>query len=245
MKLHLISLLFLFAFGLTAQTYIDIPWREGVVTKDGQEQPGMIRLGGDLGAPWLNHSKVYFVTNEVYAAEKKHPGKKVTMEYAPDDLEGYTTYTEDKAGNRVDMTFVRGEIMMVKGLSKKPTNVFLHQIEKGPVTILSYIPMPEHEVLPSDEQRSQDDQQALNETIIYLKKGNDAFVVASEVEVADLLSECPEVVSKIKSQAYGFADLSVRPKKKGLSKMVVDSYGNNELENKICTAVKEYNSCVK
>jgi hypothetical protein len=60
-----------------------------------------------------------------------------------------------------------------------------------------------------------------------------------------LLKECPEVVSKIKSGAYGFTDLSERTKKKGLGKVMADNAGDNHLENNLAVAVSDYNHCVK
>src|SRR5688500_18717297 len=142
MKLQLITMFLLFTIGISAQTYVDIPWRDGTVTIAGKEEHGLIRLGGDLGAPWLNNTKVYFVPKADCPADKK-PTKKVIKEFTPDDIQGYSTFTEDKEGKHIRMKFVTRQVMVEKGLSKKLTNVFLHQLEDGAVTVLAFTPMPD------------------------------------------------------------------------------------------------------
>lgn len=237
MKLRLITLLLLISFSLSAQTYISIPWREGVVTISGKDQTGMIRLGGDLAAPWLNNTKVYFATKEAFG-DRKDPKNKDVVEYEPEDIDGYSTYTEDKEGERIEMIFSTQEILLVKGLSKKDTKVFLQQKENGAVNIYEYTPKPE-------SQSSEDYQYALLHTTTYFKKGDGAIISAVECDMSDLLSECPEVVARVKSGAYGFTDLNDRPKKKGMGKLWENSAGDNDLESKICVAVYEYNVCMK
>jgi hypothetical protein len=237
MQTKLITLLLLLSCGLNAQTFIDIPWRPGVVTIAGIEQQGIIRLGGDLSAPWLNNTKVYFVPQKD-VVEGKDPKNKLIVEYKPEDIQGYSTYTEDKEGNRVDMNFVTGEILLVKGLSKKNTKVFLLLNEKGAVNIFSFTPEP-------DSNTSTDYQYALNHSTTYFKKGDGELISAVECDMSSLLKECEEVVTKIKSGAYGFVDLNERTKKKGMGKIMADNAGDNKMEMQISKAVTDYNKCVK
>ncbi|MEP6647194.1 MAG: hypothetical protein ABJC12_08890 [Saprospiraceae bacterium] len=243
MKIQLIVVIVLTNLALSAQTFVDIPWREGMIKKDGQEMPGMIRLGGDLGAPWLNHSKVYFVTSENYTSAKNHPGKKVIVEYSPEDIQGYSTYTEDKDKNHIDLKYTSGEVTYMDGLAKKKQVVFLQDQYQGAVMVYTYIPMAEKE--STAQMQYEAGQNAINHTVTFLKKGDGPYVIAGDTELSDFLSECPDVVSKIKAGTYGFYDLSQRPKKKGLGKIMSLQAGHNELENKIAQAVIDYNQCVK
>jgi hypothetical protein len=130
------------------------------------------------------------------------------------------------------------EIMLVKGLGKKMTKVFLREIEKGAVTVYSFVPEP-------DDNSAAESQYAFNHSTTYFKKGDSPLVSAVECDMATLLSECPEVVSKIQSGAYGYADLSERTKRKGLGKIMADNAGDNELEGQLCKSVFEYNKCVE
>lgn len=243
MRVYFISLLMSMSIAMIGQTYVDIPWREGIVSINDQEMAGMIRLGGDLGAPWLNHHKVYFVTNEDYATSKSHPGNKVITEYKPEDIQGYSTYTEDTEKNRIDLNFISSEVTYMDGLAKKKQVVFLQLLDTGTVHIYKYIPMAEKE--SSSQMQYEAGQRALLASTIYFKKGESAFLSAAQTEIADLVAECPEVVSKVKAGSYGFADLSQRTKKKGLGGLMSSQAGDNDLEEKICISIKEYNACVK
>ncbi len=243
MRVYFILLLISLSRVMIGQTYVDIPWREGVISMNNQELAGMIRLGGDLGAPWLNHHKVYFVTNEAFAAAKSHPGNKVIEEYKPEDVQGYSTFTEDAEKIRIDLHFISGEVTYMDGLAKKKQVVFLQVLDTGNVHIYKYIPMAEKE--SSSQMQYEAGQRALLASTIYFKKGESAFLSAAQTEIADLVAECPEVVSKVKAGSYGFADLSQRTKKKGLGGLISSQAGDNDLEEKICISIKEYNACVK
>lgn len=236
MRLTFILFLAVIAYGLQAQTYVDIPWRAGTIKKAGIEETGMIRLGGDLNAPWLNNTKVYFVPQQDFVVGK-YPKNKVILEYGPEDIEGYSTYTEDKAGQRIEMNFTTKEILLDKGLSKKNTKVFLLESEKGSVHVYSFTPIPDDGTAASYDY-------AINHSTTYFQKGNGELTSAVACDMATLLNECPEVVSKIKSGAYGFTDLSERSKKKGLGKIMADSAGDNQLEMNLIKAVIEYNKCI-
>lgn len=201
----------------------------------GAPHEGMLRLGGDIGAPWLNHTKVYFVTKEEYG--DGHPKNKIIKEYTPEDIEGYITHTEDKEGNRIEMIFITDVILLEKGLSRKNTKVFLRRIEDGAVAVYTFVPIP--------DSGPQDYDAAIRLSTTYFKKGDGAAISAVESDMSTLLAECPDVVAKIKSGAYGFQDLNDREKKKGLGKIMTDSYGDNAFEAQIQRAVTDYNACMK
>lgn len=241
-RIIFISLFMSGSMAMIAQTYIDIPWRDGFVVIDGVEMSGMIRLGGDLNAPWLNHSKVYFVTNEIYAETKNHPRKKEITEYEPEDIEGYSTYTEDADKNRIDLTFISGEVTYMNGLAKKKQVVFLQILDLGAINTFKYIPMAEKE--STADLQYQAGQRALLASTIYFKKGDSAYLSAAKTEIADLVAECPDVLSKVQAGSYGFVDLSQRTKKKGLGGLMASQAGDNQLEDKICISINEYNACV-
>ena len=159
------------------------------------------------------------------------------MEYEPDAIDGYSTYTENEQGTRFDMNFTTREIILFTGLSKKNTKVFLQLREKGAVNIYYFMPKP-------DDNSSTAHQYALNHSTFYFQKGEGLLCSAVECDMSTLLIECPEVVSKIKSGGYGFADLNERTKKKGMGKIMADNAGDNALEQQICTAVRDYNECI-
>ncbi|MEZ5045204.1 MAG: hypothetical protein R2828_35245 [Saprospiraceae bacterium] len=245
MKLNLSTLFLLVSISISAQTYVSIPWRAGSIVKNGEVKQGAIRLGGDLGAPWLNHAKVYFVSAENYIAGKT-PKKKFQEEYSPEDIEGYTTFTEEKDGKRIEMNFVTDEVMIEGTLKKKNAKAFLRINEQGAVNIYSYIPKPEknYNPLASDRERELNNQYALDHSTYYLRKGDAELIPAAECVLIDYLKECPEVVEKIKNESYGFKPLAERKKRKGLGKLMAKSIGDNVLENKIYLAITDYNNCV-
>lgn len=246
MKLGSIITMFLLisAFTLSAQTYVDIPWREGTVTKKGKEMKGMIRLGGDLNAPWLNCTKVYFVSDSDWI-EGKRPKKKLVTMYEPDDIDGYSTFTENDELMREEMDFTTFEIMIQGPITKKKGNAFLKKAMTGNVDGYIYIPMPTKSIVSTAEERHEAGQNATRLATLYLQKGDGELVYASETELVTYLSECPEVVEKIKSEEYGFKPLSERVTRKGLGKMVAKSIGDNGLESRMMTAISEYNKCTK
>lgn len=246
MKLGSIITMFLLigAFTLSAQTYVDIPWREGTVTKKGKEMKGMIRLGGDLNAPWLNSTKVYFVSDSDWI-EGKRPKKKLITMYEPDDIDGYSTYTENDEEMREEMDFTTFEIMVQGPISKKKGNAFLRKAMTGNVDGYIYIPMPAKAISSTAEERYEAGQRAIRKATLYLQKGDGELMEASQTELVTYLSDCPDVVAKIKSEEYGFKPLSERPKRKGLGKMVATSIGDNGLESRMMKAINEYNKCTK
>jgi hypothetical protein len=209
----------------------------GVITIAGTEHLGMLRFAGESSTPWLNQFKVYFVPQKDFPGDLR-PKKNVILEYKPVDIDGYSTVSKSQDTSRRGWVYVTEEIMLVKGLSKKNTKVFLRRVEKGAVTVYAFIPEP-------DDNSAAESDYAFKHSTTYYKKGDDALVSAVECDMANLLSECPDVVSKIKSGAYGYADLSERPKKKGLTKIMADHAGDNELEGKLNKSVFEYNKCVE
>jgi len=246
MKIHsAITFLFLLlTLTATSQTYVDIPWREGSIFKKGEEQKGMIRLGGGLGSPWLNNFKTYFVPNDKWVEGKK-PRNKVIKEYRADDIDGYSTYTEDKDGNRFDMNFTSFEIMIMGAIRKKKGKAFLKLVESGGVDVFSYVPKPAKKILTSREELNKDKLRALSQGTLYLKKGDGELISAAESELVALLKECPSVVDKIQKEEYGFKPKSKRTKRKGMGKLLANAAGDNRLENSIYNAVKDYNNCIE
>lgn len=243
MKFQLTMLSMLLTYSIVAQTYVDIPWRVGTITKKGKLIEGAIRLGGDLGAPWLNNSKVYFVTKENYEEGKKVKRKFIT-EYKPEDLDGYDTYTEDADDQRVEMKFVTHEILVDGMLKKKKIKAFLRISEQGTITIYSYVPKPSKEFMSTAQSRQENRQYALNHSTYYLQKKGEDIIPSADCVLVEYLEACPEVVAKIKSEAYGFKPKADRKKRKGLGKLMAKSLGDNVLENKIYKAVVDYNACV-
>jgi len=246
MKKTILFLIILFCGHLiiSAQTYVDIPWREGVIIKKGEELPGMIRLGGDLGAPYLNNEKVYFVEEKNWDENRRKPKKKYVKEYKAKDLDGYQTYTETEDGKRIEMNFSTYEVKVRGAIKMKNAKAFLKSEIIGPVNVYSYVPKPTKSLLASQEERYEDRQRALAHSTIYLEKGDNKLEKASDSELVEMLKECPEVVEKIKNESYGFKPLSERPKKKGLKKFISNAVGDNPMELKIMQAIKDYNKCV-
>lgn len=243
LKNHLFLLAMFATMTLSAQTYVDIPWREGIVEKDGKKMEGMIRLGGDIGAPWLNHSKVYFVSSDKWV-EGKRPKKKTIEEYKPDDIESYSTYTERKDGSKITMDFETCEIMVKGRIKKKKANAFLRVVETGDINMFSYIPKPASKIMASSEERYNDGQHALRQGTLYLQKDSELYK-AGDAELVELLKDCPLVVEKINNEEYGFKPKSKRKKRKGLGKMIANSVGDNGMENNIMKAISDYNNCKK
>ncbi|MEM1120047.1 MAG: hypothetical protein AAGJ18_06330 [Bacteroidota bacterium] len=244
MKCTLFITFLILSSSLFAQTYIGIPWREGTIIKDGQEINGMIRLGGDLNAPWLNSTKVYFVTKDVYDTAKRIK-KKMIKEYLPEDLEGYLTYTTDTNDKRVEMNFFTHEIMIMGALRKKKGKAFLRLFEKGEVNVYSYTPEPAKKIVTTTRERREDVAYAKNQSQLFLKKSNDKLISAVDADLIQILSGCPEVVEKIENESYGFQPKNKRPKRKGLGKFISNAIGDNGLEAGILKAVIDYNNCVE
>jgi len=236
MKLHLTTIMLFLSFAVAAQTYVDIPWREGTVTIKGEEQEGMIRLGGDLGAPWLNYSKVYFLKKADYR-EGKRQKKKLIKKYVANDIEGYSTYTETKEGERIEMNFKTFPIMFNNGFKKKEKNFMLKLEETGAVNIYSH--MSDAEYKSAEE--------AYFNSKIYLQKGDAKIAAATDCELVTLLEECPEVVGKIENEEYKFKPKSKRKKKKGFKglKGIMKTAMAGSLDHRIQRAVHDYNLCVK
>lgn len=245
MKLkHGLMLVIMFTtMALAAQTYVDIPWREGSITMKNEKVEGMIRLGGNLEAPWLNHSKVYFVPSDKWV-EGKRPKKKAIKEYKPEDIQSYSTYTETADGIRVNMNFVSREIMVMGTFKKKKRDAFLKVEEEGAINMLSYIPKPTKKIITTADERYNDGQNAIRKGTLYLEK-NSELHEAAQTELVEFLKDCPSVVEKINSEEYGFKPKAKRKKKKGLGKMISKSVGDNVMESKIMKAVSDYNNCVK
>lgn len=235
------TLLFFFSI-LNAQTYVDIPWTSGTVTLDGQEIEGLLRLGGGENAPWLNHTKVYFVKKADWI-EGKRPKKKVIETYLPGDIEGYKTSLAKADGDVVDLEFHSYEIMIMGALKKKKGMAFLKTLEQGKVTAYSYVPMPSEKIMTDANERAKDNAAAIHKTSLYLSKDNKVAEHAPACTLVELFADCPTVVEKVKSEAYGFKPLHDRPVKKGFGKMMSNVVGDNKLENQIFDAVKEYNAC--
>ncbi len=243
MKTLLFLLLMLSLINANAQTYVDIPWHEGTVTINGETKEGMIRMGGGLHPLSLNHQKTYFVTTAEFEGAKKHPGNKIIKEYHPEDIQGYSTFAIDEAGNRVEFNFISGEVTYMDGLAKRTQTVFLRVNEIGPLSAYTFIPKAERESTP--ELQHQAEQNAVLQSILFLKKGDGPYLIAGKKQLSELLTECPEVINKINTGVYGFADLNDRPKKKGLMKTITAGASDNDLEQQILLAVGDYNRCVK
>lgn len=240
----LAALFLLLTISASAQTYVDIPWREGSIIKKGEEEKGMIRLGGDLAAPWLNNSKVYFVPTDKWV-EGKSPRKKVIEEFKPENIQGYSTYTEDQDDNRVEMNFKTYEIMVMGAIRKKKGKAFLKLEESGKVDLLSYVPAPTKKIVTTANERKKDKESALNRYRLYLKKGDGDLMLVSDSDLVVLLQDCPFVVDKIQKEEYGFKLESAKKKRKGLGKMVAKEMGNVKLQNGIYEVVRDYNNCAE
>jgi len=242
MRLIITTTLLFFISFLNAQTYVDLPWTSGTVMQDGQEIEGKLRLGGGEHAPWLNHTKVYFVKKADWIAGKR-PRKKVIETYLPDDIDGYNTTLALDDGDVIDLAFQSFEIMIMGALKKKKGMAFLKILKEGKVTAYSYVPMPSEKILADANERAKDNAAAIHQTSLYLSKDKKVAEHAPACTLVELFADCPTVVEKIKSEAYGFKPLHDRPVKKGLGKMMSNVIGDNKLENQIFEAVKEYNAC--
>lgn len=236
------SVLVICTISLLAQTYVSIPWREGVIIKKGKEISGMIRLGGDLGAPYLNNSKVYFVDSKNWIEGKKVK-KKVIETYEPEDIDGYSTYTKNNYDEKIDMIFETNEIMIQGVLSKKKGKVFLRLVEEGKVSAYSYVPLPTKQIVSTPEEREKNIKIAMAKATLFLQKVDSNLIVAGEEDLVEYFKDCEVVVDKIKSEEYGFKPKSERPKRKGLGKAIAKNIGDNAMEERIMLAVRDYNAC--
>jgi hypothetical protein len=245
MKTQLIIFFTIMAFTLSAQTYVDIPWREGSVMSNGEKQDGMIRLGGDLNAPWLNNTKVYFVTAEDYGDGSKRIKKKLIKEYKPEDLDGYQTYTMSKMGEKVDMTFKSYEIMIMGAFKKKKGKAFLKVEEEGDVNVYSYVPMPSKKLVTTANERYEDGQNAISRSTLYLESEDTELTKAADCDLVTLLQDCEKVVENINNEVYGFKPKSKRKKKKGFGKLMAAAGSDNNFEMQVYTAVLDYNQCME
>lgn len=241
MKLHLSALFLFITISISAQTYADLHWQEGSVVVKGEEKQGAIRLAGGLRAPWLNNAKVHFISQENYVAGQRVKRKHVE-DYKPEDLDSYSTFTLDYNKERVEMNFITKEIMVAGMLKKKKIKAFLRIHEEGAVNIYSYTPKPAKDISVSAQQEN--NESALRQSTFYLSKGEEELIPSGECVLVDFLKDCPAVVEKIKSQEYGFKPKAERRKRKGFSRLMEKSVGDNALENKIYVAVQEYNDCV-
>lgn len=242
-KLSVILFIF-FAFALSSQTYVDIPWRKGEIIQNGKIEKGIIRLGGDLGAPWLNFSKVYFV-KEKNIRKGKHPRRKHIIKYNPAEIEGYNTFTMKK-DEKIIMKFRSFDIKVKSGLfgKKKTKKMFLEIVDTGAVNVFLFTPTPSKKLITSNKERKEDFQNAQYKSTYYLQKGSEEKVVPSvECKLIKMFEDCPEVVEKIKNGDFGVKPLNERKKKKGFGKLLGNLMGDNPLENKIFHIVKVYNKC--
>lgn len=241
MKLHLSALFLLVTISISAQTHLDMLWQEGSVLVKGEEQKGAIRLAGGLKSPWLNNAKVFFISEENYVPGQRVKRKHVE-EYKPEDLDGYSTFSLDYNRERVEMDYITKEIMVAGMLKKKKKKVFLRIHEQGAINIYSYTPKPAKDISVSAQQEN--NEAALRQSTFYLGKGEEELIASGECVLVDYLEDCPTVVEKIKSQAYGFKPKAKRKKRKGFTRLLEKSAGDNALENKIYVAIEEYNDCV-
>ena len=213
MKNQLIIFFTLFAVTLSAQTYVDIPWREGSVIIKGEKVDGMIRLGGDLNAPWLNNSKVYFVSAEDWGDGSKRPKKKMIKEYKPGDLDEYQTYTMSKMGDKINMTFKSYEIMIMGSFKKKKGKAFLKLETEGDVNVYSYVPKPSKKIITTADERYKDGQNAISRSTLYLERKDTKLTKAADCDLVSMLKDCKKVVENINNEVYGFKPKSKRKKK--------------------------------
>lgn len=110
------------------------------------------------------------------------------------------------------------------------------------MNIYSYTPKPAKDISVSAQQEN--NEAALRQSTFYLSKGEEELIPSGECVLVDFLKDCPAVVEKIKSQEYGFKPKAERRKRKGFSRLMEKSVGDNALENKIYVAIQEYNDCV-
>lgn len=242
------NLLFLVCFistgALFAQTYVDIPWRAGTITtKKDEVKEGYIRLGGDLGALYLNNSKVYFVAAEDHIEGKK-PKKKKIKEYKPDDIKGYSTYTENSEGERIQMDHMTGEVMKPGLVKAKKGKAFLWRKVEGEKEVYIFVPKPSKKLVTTADERSDDLKKSEASATYYLRM-EDEFKKVVDLDLIKVLSDCPDVVEKIENEAYGFKPKSKRKKKKGFGKLMAAAVGDNKMEQDICRAIIDYNECVE
>ena len=245
MKVQSVLFLVLMGFSLSAQTYVDIPWREGSVMEKGEKIDGMIKLGGGLDAPWLNNSKVYFVSSKDWGNSNRRPKKKMIKEYKPGDIDGYETSTITRAGTTADMMYKTYDIMIMGAFKKKKGKAFLKIETEGDVSVYSYVPMPSKKIITTANERYQDGKDALNRSTIYLESKSTELTKAADCDLVSMLKACEKVVENINNEVYGFKPKSKRKKRKGLGKLMAESAGDNNLEMQILTAVSDYNECVK
>lgn len=212
-------------------------WAEGYIIINGEEQPGFLRLAGTTSSPWNNCTKVYYVAPSDFPADLK-PSRKSIQAYTPKDIDGYSIISHHPDTFFSGNVYVTEEVILATDLGKKKKKVFLREVVNGPVTIYVFVPEPE-------DNTDQEKEYAINHATTYYRKGDGPLIPALECNMSELLQECPEVVSKIKSGEYGYEDIDTRPKKKGLGKIMADNIGYKDLQGKINRSVFDYNRCMK
>lgn len=242
MKYLLTSLCLIFAFMCSAQVYTMIPWRDGEIVKNGEVLKGKIRLAGDLNAPWLNCEVVYFVPEDAWI-EGRNPKKKVIDDYDPEDIESYHTFTVNELRDTIRMDYYTRQVLNKGILKNKLGPGFVRKMIDGPISSYSFVPKPPEDLITTAEERAENKQSALMQTAIYVEKEGEPFMEIVEVDMVDWMSDCPELVQKIKSEAYGFKPKSERKERKGLGKMMARQGLDNSLEDKLIRAVEDYNAC--
>jgi hypothetical protein len=234
-------LLFFFLLPLCSAAQPQMEWYYhpgSVEMNDGTIKNGIIRVYGTANEPWHYQSSIRFIDSTTWMGLTKVKKKDFTV-YGPDDIKSYRLHD-------VSLTFVSKPYADMTSVSLKmiKKQYFMYAISLGKVNLLHYYDAPPNFYVGSDGEYEKMKQEAAMNNYVLLEKDPGKLKNITDIDLRALISDCPEVLAKYESGAYGPAPKD-DGKKKGLGKFVSRVIDSNRMKEFAEPLFKDYNSTCK
>lgn len=213
--------------------------RGSIITEEGKELTGYIKLKGDALNPWNNQNSVEFFTEEAIA-DGKVKGKE-RQKFKPKDIKGY------KAGDRYfeSMKISAAKLSLGIGIA---TWTFVERFTDGQIKMYRLYETPDAVTVTTSEAEKVAHEQELermrNEPFIVLQKGEEDHVLITKVNLSDYLSDCPEVEQKYRNGDYGIEPFNPDGESK-IGQFIARQHDANVVESVLPQIINDYNVCVQ
>lgn len=207
-----------------------------LITRDSFLKKGYIRVIADDRYPWGFQSRILFMDEEQWNNLVEEPTESEFTEYRPADLQEYRI-------TDVNITFL-GRTFSDKssiGMNMIPKRYFMRLIEDGKVKLFYYYDVPAAYYVSLTEELAELDIAEVN-LYVLIQIGNEKLKKISEIDIQQMISDCPKVLEDYKAGKYG-VEPSGNEKSKGIIKFLKKENNHNPWKDFIAPVIRDYNLC--